>query len=65
MDVDEEAEHHDHVLRSFTGYRYHHLAANNLRRQAYMSLSSNHQKLLPNQLKLLNVGLWRSVTETT
>jgi len=59
MDIDEEsgaqqeAVHHDHVLRSFTAYRYQHLAANNLRRQAFANLPFEHQELLPNQQRLL------------
>lgn len=53
---DAELIHQDHVLRSFNAYRYAHLQANNLRRQAYANLSMQHQALLPDQPKLLNVS---------
>lgn len=53
----EEAIHHDHILRSFSSYRYAHIQANNLRRQSYASLDEYHQKYyLSNQIELLNVG---------
>lgn len=57
-DDDEEARHHDHVLRSFRAYRYAHLGSNNLRRQSYFNLSERHKELLPDQLALLNVRLF-------
>lgn len=52
---EEELEHIDHILRSFTSYRYQHLAANNLRRQAFANLRTHQQELLPNQKDLLLV----------
>lgn len=60
MNDSEEARHHDHVLRSFRSYRYAHIAANNLRRQAYFNLSEQHKALLPDQPALLNVGVYLS-----
>ncbi|CAD6581364.1 MAG: hypothetical protein CYPHOPRED_001558 [Cyphobasidiales sp. Tagirdzhanova-0007] len=53
-DADTEQQHHEHTIRAFTAYRYHSLASNNLRRQSYMSLQPHQQKLLPNQLQLIN-----------
>lgn len=55
MNDAEEAVHHDHVLRAFRAYRLAHIAANNLRRQSYYSLSEKHKELLPDQPALLNV----------
>lgn len=52
-DMDEEEASRLHILRAFSAYRYQHLAANNLRRQAYSTLTSEHQALLPEQKALL------------
>jgi len=62
MNDQEEAIHHDHVLRAFRAYRLAHIGANNLRRQAYYNLSERHKELLPDQLALLNVS-WTSVEQ--
>lgn len=53
---DDEARHHAFILRAFNGYRYQHLAGNNLRRQAYANLSADHQALLLDQKALLTAS---------